>query len=74
MIDGDEGGGQGEGGLAAGDEEDQLARAGLGGGVGRHQRLAGRLLLLVQRLDDEQLDAFQPCVLLSCDYCADDVR
>ena len=53
MIDRDEGGGQGEGGLAAGDEEDQLAGAGLSGGIGGHQRLAGRLLALVQRLDDE---------------------
>jgi hypothetical protein len=57
--------GMGEGGLAAGDEEDQLAGAGLGGGVGGHLRLASRLAAawpaagLVSRLD-----SFQPGVFL----------
>ena len=57
VVDRNKGGGESERGLAAGDEKHQLAGAGLGGGVRGDDRIAGGLLLLVQGLDDQQLDA-----------------
>ena len=52
VIDRDELDGQRQRGLAAGDEEYQFTGAGLGGPIGRDDRFAHRLLLLVQWLDD----------------------
>ena len=46
--------------------------SGLGGGIRGHHRLAGRTLLAIQRLDDQQLDPLQSNIFVFGDYRADD--
>ncbi len=71
MIDGHEVDGQGQRRFARGDDEHQHVRPGLRGAIGRDDGFAFRLLVFIQRLDDQKLHTFQAGILLGSNERAD---